>query len=96
MTTHGVESVLGVSTFTIHFNSEIYLIDCSSESIVVTFPSIASNGHYFKIKRVDNSINTLTLTGNTISETIDGNISIPLLENDKLTFVSYNGTWVTI
>lgn len=75
---------------------EAYLIDASSNNITLTMLNITSDGFYFMFKRVDNSLNTVTIQGYSISQTIDGNSAITLNSGDKINLVAFNSVWWSI
>lgn len=52
-------------------NTHIYRVDCSGGNIVLLFPSAVGNVAMYGVKKVDATLNTITLTPNG-AETIDG------------------------
>ena len=64
--------------FTVGYEAGIYLVDATSAAVAVTLPPAASyKNKSFHIKKIDGSVNGITVTPNG-SETIDGNASIAI------------------
>lgn len=49
----------------------LYLVDCTGGNIIMNFPSAVANSATYGVKKIDATLNTITLTPNGI-ETIDG------------------------
>lgn len=77
------------SSATIDVDHDTYLVDASSGSIVLTFPSASQDGDQYIVRRTDSSVNTVTLA-TTDSHTID------VLPQSTRTITSYGGNWITV
>ena len=48
---------------TLDIGFDVYIVDATSGNITVTLPSITADGLQYKIKRIDNNSNRVTITG---------------------------------
>ena len=84
------------ANYTVMLSDNVLLANCSSGPIVFSLPSAASaTGHVFYFKKIDSSINTMTIQGFG-SQLIDGAITINTIDQfDSFTLVT-DGTqfWI--
>lgn len=70
---------------------DTFLIDATNATgatgLVFTLPQIENDGENYWIKRIDNSINTVTVVG-TNGQTIEGSSSITLNSGQRIIIVS--------
>lgn len=67
------------SDYTLTANDYFVTVDCTGGNVVLTLPAVSGNaGKEFVIKRLDNSINTITIDANA-SELIDGALTLVIL-----------------
>jgi len=60
-------------------DERVILADCSSNNVTVNLPAAnSSSGEFYHIKKIDSSVNIVTIDGNG-AETIDGEESIDIL-----------------
>lgn len=78
---------------TLDIGFDVYIVDATSGNITVTLPSITADGLQYKIKRIDNNSNRVTITG---SQTIDGLVSIQLFPQNSIEIHSIDTVWRTI
>lgn len=71
-------------------NFTLLLIDASSNSVTIKLPANPTTGKIFYIKRIDNSMNIVTINGDT--KNIDGSSSFTLSSIYKSRTIIYNGT----
>lgn len=70
------------------------LCDCTSGNITISLPTAVGNQAAFNIKKIDSSINTVTIDPNS-SETIDGAATVTIYDDDDFVQVqSDNSNWV--
>lgn len=78
---------------TLSYDYDVYIVDGSLQNITLTLPNIVSDGIFYNIKRIDNSTNTVTITG---SQTIDNQSSIILRQKSNITLNSLNNLWYSV
>jgi hypothetical protein len=90
--------IIITSNTTLDPDYTIYLVNAASGNISITLPAFSTIGNvYFKLKRIDTSSNTVTISSiNSGTEKIDGNTSINLNVGDKYGITSYNSSWYTV
>ncbi len=75
---------------------EIVLADAASASLTITLPPLAGNKNLYTIKKIDSSINQVTI-GTTASQTIDGGLdAVLLVQYASITLVSNGIEWNVI
>lgn len=80
------------AAYTATLNDSLITCDATSGAFTITLPTAASAaGFQFTIKKVDASANAVTIDGNG-SETIDGELTIPLIYRYEAVTVQSNGT----
>ena len=80
------------STTTLDATHCTVLVDASSAAITVNLPAASGRvGRIYNIKRIDNSVNTVTIDGNA-SETIDGATTQTLITQWSTMTIQSNGT----
>jgi hypothetical protein len=68
----------------------LYNVDCTGGNIVINFPTAVGNTAIYGIKKIDSSVNTITLTPNVI-ETLDQDTSKTILfQNTQVEIYSDN------
>lgn len=86
--------------FTMNGSSQVYLIDCTSNNVTVTFDDInnVGNGYIFTMRRMDTTSNTLTIQA-TNGQTIDGGSTYTLPDSNSSnnkSFLSWNTVWTSL
>jgi hypothetical protein len=79
------------------YNTIIY--NATGGNITAKLPAFSNvgSGVYFKLKRIDTTSNTVSVSSvNPSTETIDGNASINFYPNDRYGLILYNGLWYTV
>lgn len=93
----GVTSVATkTNNYTITDSDDIILADASRGAFAVTLPTAVSSAKTYTVKKVDGSLNTVTM--NTTSfQTIDGGPSALMkVQNVSITVASDNSNWMVI
>lgn len=78
-------------------NETVILVDASGNAVTITLPAASTNaGKYYYIKKVDSSGRGVTVKGNTITETIDGEVSVSMAIQYQHIMVLCDGTvwWI--
>lgn len=95
-------SVTPVLMFEVSINTSLvtnanYLTDCTSGNITHTLPdAIGKDGEVVYIKKMDSSVNTITIQ-TTLSQTIDDNLTaIIQYQNTLIGFQSTGTNWIII
>ena len=72
----------------------VIFADATAGDITVTLPAISGNaGRYYRVKKIDSSINTVVVDGSG-AETIDGDtITSITTQYDALDFIASNSEW---
>lgn len=83
------------SDTTVDCGYDTYLVDASSDNVILTMPTPVGEGVLFTFSRIDSSANTVLIVGGS-SENINGATSFTLLSHENVTFSSYNNQWYTI
>jgi len=85
------------SAYTISESDSTILVDATSAAFTITLPTaVGIAGRSYTIKKIDSSINNVTLDANG-TQTIDGNLSYTLLGQWKAVQVQSDGAnWVVI
>lgn len=81
--------------YTVDPLDSLLLVDCSSGDVVITLPLASVIINYFNIKRIDSSINTLTIT-TTDSELIDSVSSLTLESFENVTLMANSSQYYII
>lgn len=80
------------SAYTALVTDDVLLVDATSGAFTVTLPTVAtSTGKILKLKKIDSSVNAITIDGNG-AETIDGAATIALVEQYESLSLVCNGT----
>lgn len=91
---NNLNSTITVTTYTSNDiaseNFTLLLIDASSNSVTIKLPANPTTGKIFYIKRIDNSMNIVTINGGT--KNIDGSLSFTLSSIYTSRTIIYNGT----
>lgn len=82
------------ATKTLEYGYNTYLVDANTGNIVVTLPNIVSDGQNYLLKRIDNSSNSVTITGSN-NQTINSMSSISLASYSNVELHSLNNIWYT-
>lgn len=91
----GPDSWLTTNSTADPFNVDFYLIDAALASITLSFPDASvADGQSVYVKRIDTSLNTVTLDTVVGGQTIDGSSTISISVGDPgRLVVSGNGNW---
>ena len=97
--TLSINNITASSTLSLY--DDTHVVDASSGGFTITLPQITTDGMHYKLIRTDNTSNTVTIAGDNVSETIDGQTSITLLPENSIQLVSFgiddgtSGVWYT-
>lgn len=91
-----VSKVFGDSPFS-GLTGEVIAYDCSGGNSQVNLPTaVGKSGEVITVKKTDSSVNLITIDGNA-SETIDGELTLVLTDqNESATLVSNGTNWLKI
>lgn len=82
-----LQRTITASTYTAKTYDDIIIVDASSNDVTINLPAVGGTFFYennnFYVKRIDSSVNTVTLDG-AGSDTIDGNLTVGLLQWDSM------------
>ena len=81
------------SNTTLSISQDVYLVDASGNNITITLPNITADGIHYTLQRIDTSSNNVTIAGFNSFQTISGNVSVPLLQNNTIRIQSYSDLW---
>jgi hypothetical protein len=86
------------TTGTLSYAQDVYLVDASGGGFTITLPDIAtgSNGIHYKLKRIDTTVNVVTIQGFNGSQTIDGATSITILPSSIMQLEAYEALWYVL
>jgi len=89
--------LINTTPITLSTKSDVYLVDATSlnSGMLITLPLITANGMKYKLKRIDDTNNTVTIQG-TSGQLIDGNLTYTLYSKTICEVQSYNFTWYLI
>jgi len=74
----------------------IYLVDATGGAITINLPTAVSNTARIDIKKIDSSVNAVTIDGDG-GETIDGELTaVASLQYENITHISDNTNWMVI
>jgi len=95
--TSSVDTVTKTADYTLVALNSVVLCDATTASFTITLPTaVGVEGKYYTIKKIDVSVNTVTVDG-AGSETIDGEITqIIQNKNVSITIVSNGANWLII
>ena len=83
------------TSLTLSTKSDVYLVDATNGNITITLPNILSNGMQYKLKRTDNTTNTVTIQA-TGGQLINNNSTFTLYPLNSCEIYSYNLQWYIV
>jgi hypothetical protein len=88
--------VTKAATYTATGSDEVILVNATSANVTITLPTAVGNTNLYCIKKIDNSIHTVTVA-TTLSQTIDGGASAAInVQYASVSVVSNGSNWFVI
>ena len=88
-----IELITGATVASL--GDDIYLADLTGGNFTITLPTITANGMQYTVKRIDSTVNVLTIQTSG-GQLIEGVTSRTILPNSVFKVESYNFMWYIV